>query len=133
MSIVVLGKYQDYVPCAFLAPHCTRIMLRRDKIIRMRDQLRSRYMPANCIQLPPEIIYMIATMAPIEFAKVSHEFYNEFRGLAESSWQDIVTQRFVEKAKININIWVPLQFWLRDAQPILFAYIPYVGCLRYSS
>lgn len=70
------------------------------------DATMGPYRPPNCIQLPPEIIYMIAAMAPSKFALTSHEYYNEFKELAKQHWMHLqpLTFWFTRNADVAIPV-----------------------------
>ncbi|QJX71834.1 hypothetical protein F-M6_0071 [Faustovirus] len=120
------------IPVEYVDPDFKQIVLRRDKITRWRQH--HSYIPANCIQLPTEMIYMIAELAPIEFAATSREYYCEFGAQAAQLWNQIVLQRSCEELErlhkafmaarftpsdhrtYTDRLFVPLDFWFaRDA------------------
>jgi hypothetical protein len=94
---MIWGKYQDYVPDEFLSPKRTQLIIKRDKIIKWVKWYP--YIPVNLIQLPPEIIYMIARLASTEFVYVSKEYYNEILDVARLTWRTRRDERVRERKR----------------------------------
>lgn len=84
-------------------------------IIRWREY--QPYVPVQCIHLPPEIIYMIAKLAPREFMLVAHEYFDECHEAAKRA-------HFYASIRY---IWVPLETWFnREAKlTIPYAYMTF--------